>query len=84
MVSHAAVGPCCRRVSHLLLTIDTMSNMPPVIEATPEVWEETRNSVAMHFLGKTSDEFVRLYNEGAYDEDVPGLMAVLALFPELD
>lgn len=47
-------------------------------------WDETRDTVAQHFLGLTAADFVERYTSGAFAEDTPGLMAVLSLFPELD
>jgi hypothetical protein len=61
---------------------------PMAITATEQAdaaqWARTRDAVARHFLGISAAEFVLQYTEGRFQDDVPGLMAVLALFPELD
>ncbi len=53
-------------------------------QADASQWEATRDSVAQHFLGVSATEFVARYEAGTFADDTPGLMAVLALFPELD
>jgi hypothetical protein len=53
-------------------------------ELNDEQWIAERNAIAQRFLGVTAEEFVKRYNEGEYGDEVDGLMAVLAFFPELD
>lgn len=71
------------RHAHTMIT--DMSTTTVVAEqADADQWAATRDSVAQHFLGVSAAEFVARFQAGAFDLDTPGLMAVLALFPELD
>lgn len=62
-----------------------MTTTVEVVEVTDEAWATERDAITARFLGLTAAEFVERYEAGVYDsEDVDGLMAVLAFFPELD
>jgi len=64
-----------------MVTVETLET----VELDDEAWAAERDAVARRFLGVSADEFVRRYTANEYDEDdVDGLMAVLAYFPELD
>lgn len=55
-----------------------------VLQTTDTEWATVCDETARFFLRISADEFVQQYEAGAFEGDVPGLMAVLALFPELD
>lgn len=60
--------------------------MTDVRELTTQEWEAEREAAARTFLGIGAAEFADRFNAGEYDGDNEPdmLMAVLALFPELD
>ncbi len=56
------------------------------VELSDQQWIAEREAMTQLFLGVSAAEFVERFAAGGYDDcDEPdGLMAVLALFPELD
>ncbi len=55
------------------------------VELNDKQWAAERDAIALAFLGVNADEFVKRFEAGEYnDDEVDGLMAVLAFFPELD
>lgn len=71
--------PLCHSVAMISLMSAAVTDQVDAVQ-----WDETRDTVAQHFLGLTAADFVERYTSGAFAEDTPGLMAVLSLFPELD
>jgi hypothetical protein len=55
------------------------------IELSDAAWDTERDAMTQRFFGIDAKQFVERFRAGEYEaEQVDGLMAVLAFFPELD
>ena len=63
-------------------------SMAPSVEANElnaSEWGALQDEVAHRVLGMSADEFRARYESGDFDSEPPdGMMAVLAVFPDLD